>query len=319
MNKTWNWEARRFIHTYRTVAVRRPEVDTIPNCQFFQELDKLCCQLRQGRRQVPWNFLRLNFSEYGKECLKKCFEEDSYNDVIGIDKQMVDRLKLKYLEIRGEGGRVDCPAHKPIATLLRHASSKLRCLKFKHVIQLEPLFRQWQSEFPELEEITTFSTPNNVPKQKEILTCLLDGAPKLRRIKYYDLGTLEIIPAEKLELLEQVIVQFEDNSLEDDNILWRIAERKPAIRTLFIRTPPNNLLPKFSKLLKQIHQGCQQSLRNIDVSSTSAFEQLSFLWWPNLSSMIVSNESVEGWNLPGYNRINGNVFLCTKLMMSPCW
>ena len=265
-------------------------MDKVPNCQFFRELDKLCCQMRQSRRQVPWNLFRLSFIEYSKECFKKFYEDDGYNDV--IDKQMVDRLKVKYLEICADGRRVDCPAHKPVFTFIRHASSKLRRIKIVTVFQLEPLFRHWQPHFPTLEEITISSTTNGyVQKEKEMLKRLLDGAPKLKRIKYADLCTLEIIPEEKLGLLEHMVVQFKDNSLEADNIVWKIAERKPALRILTLCTPPNNLFSRFIKLLKQLYQGCHHSLKIIIVSSSAALGQLSVLSLPNLSKMAFQNES----------------------------
>ena len=252
--------------------------------------------MRQSRRPVPWNLLELNFSEFSKECLKKNSGNDAgddYNDV--IDKNMVDRWKVKYLELLGRGDQADCPIHKPILNFIRHSSSKLRRLKLKYIFQLEILFHLWEPHFPVLEEVTIFSAHSTrlLGRQKEIFTKLLDAAPKLKKIKYAGLKAIELIPEDKYGLLDAVEMQCPD-TVEDDDLLWKIAHLKPALTILRLCPPKNsNSLPKFHKLLAQILQSCHHSLESFDADSGYAMDQLSLLPLPNLTRLYLENQSAS--------------------------
>ena len=73
----------------------------ISNCQLLRELHDLSNQIEQRGRPVPWNLIELWFDKISENL------ECDHMDII-IDKNMVDKLKVKHLEIHGEWNEVEC-------------------------------------------------------------------------------------------------------------------------------------------------------------------------------------------------------------------
>ena len=79
VNKTWNTGARKFLRTHRICAARNNSETTA--CEFLQELDLLCGQIKNSGRVIPFNYLKIDFSK--RCCAKKSrSEEILYSNVI---------------------------------------------------------------------------------------------------------------------------------------------------------------------------------------------------------------------------------------------
>ena len=282
------------------------------NCQFLRELHELSCQIEQRGRLVPWNLLELCFEKLSDYA--ECLQYSMCEHVDEMDKNMVDRLKITYLKMYGAWNEADCVVHKPLSNLVRHASSQIRSLHIQCFFQLETLLRDWVPHFPLLEEIIIFPALFFVKapsKQKEMLGRLLNDVPKLRRVFYFFSKHLEVVPEEMLGLIDFLALDFPDESIKDEDLYWKIAERKPALKTFIIYPPPRKFLPKFNTLLHQIFQGCCQNLRTIDVTSIHALGQVSLASLPNLSKLYVENQGGE--NLEEFWKTIASFDFCKKM------
>ena len=107
-------------------------------------------------------------------------------------------------------------------------------------------------------------------------------------------------------------LSLETNDVQKD-LLWKIAERKPALKSIMIYPPMPKFFPEVSKLRHQIFQGCYQSLKRIQVTSIHVLRQLSFSFvlLPNLSKLCVENQGGE--NLEEFWKAIASFDFCKKM------
>ena len=177
VNKAWNRDVRRFIRIYRKCVARSPHE---PNCERhcrrlpLEVLCKLCREMSEEGRQVPFNGLEVELSENGEGYFGD-------NCAGAIHTSLPTGVKLKHLVVTGGYDQVQ----DPIVPLIRDRASEIQYLMTDTARILEDFLlfddHQRPTNFLNLEEIAVYL------KEVEsdwagIFRRMLSRSPKIKKI-----------------------------------------------------------------------------------------------------------------------------------------
>ena len=315
VSKIWNAEARKFVRDSRICAAKNNKETTA--CEFMQNLDALCGQMKQNGRFVPFNYLRINFS-------KQCTKEKSTGDEI-LYSNVISELELTGLSVTGSAFS-DCEHHSPLHMVLKHKSKDLRTLK---VDNTEPFSRfgfgstsGWFPHFAKLEEL-----------RLEELSCswkdisrfqwLLKHAPNLKRIFSRGLYCLESVSRDVLARVAlhgklETIGELNDKEVD---LLSAIADRFSGLKELVFKEvgpnpfdfgedghkyfdyePPEGRVElekrrkRCKTALEKLLQAAQQSLEIMKTNGIYHLSQFSHPPLTNLSKLGLILRTWYDWN-----------------------
>ena len=302
VNKTWNAEARTFVRTYRKCVARNND-QTTP-CEFLQELDRACGQMKKSGRILPFNHLKMNFS---KRCEKQSGSDDDDDEICYSN--IISELKIKGLIITSSTigfAFWDCRHHKPLRTVLKHKSTELRSLKIDITAPFGTFIKdKWRPQFHQLEEfsIQGFSRSYADSVEASRLRWLLKDTPNLKRLVSGSLNRLKYVPKKILERVHfhgRLTVILKLNT-EELNLLSTIADKASGLTELiFYKPPPKPFEGKkgnrSKSLLERLLQSAQQSLKTVKTDARYPLSQISHPRLINLSNLGLVLRNKKDWN-----------------------
>ena len=257
-------------------------------CQFIHQVDNLCCEITRSERIIPYNRLELFVEPVDWNC--RLYSEDCG------PVELKSQLKLKYLKIVWDhrSRDADCDEHRTLKALLRQTCTELQKLELQYLsTTFEQYFDDWFPTFPKLEELVLVNVPaitgcKEHDKQKNILTRLLDGAPKLRKIKANGFWTIESVPEEKYALLE--VMEFDYSMQMHQDCIPKVLAAKPKLCELNIldfAQSVNRSMSMLDQYLQQLLQDSAQSLESINLHGLCPLGKISLPSLGNLTKLIL--------------------------------
>ena len=205
----------------------------------MRRLDRLCSQVAQDGRVIPFNFLSINFwvcPTRLTDCSRRCPNAGYIN--------VKNNLKLRYLHIYLPYFGNVCPAQEAILTLLLRSTSmtsQLQVIGMNNIDQTHAVFSNsmrpdWKPWFPKLEKIIISNMKAfNLSVQRELLQKMLDGAPNLNKIVAQDNSSLEVVPEGRYALLDSLHYRF--TKLREADLFRSIAAQSAGLTQLSIYQP----------------------------------------------------------------------------------
>ena len=191
---------------------------------------------------------------------------------------------LKYLDFEWKYPWLgaDCAIHKPLESLLRQCANELRGFTIRRLpANFGHLLADGAAQFPKLEEFTLSSLPESDfgINERSAIRHITDAAPNLRKIFAKDPESLDLVPEDKLRLLDTLTFHF--RGIQDRGLYTKVAEARSALRKLRIfqrfqcHGQVDNFQPAFNTALKKLFAACHQTLEIISIETVYPISWLS--------------------------------------------
>ena len=264
VNKTWNFEAGSYLRDFYRCNGR---INLCTPCSDLLILNDLARQ----SAILATNSLRISFAQI---IHRSCSYSGSTRSIYA---ELMEKLSLKHLYISWttnfEPG--DCPAFQFVMDLFREKSMELRTLEFDDLSHsFQHCYKSNSNEdrsvlFPKLKELN-LGYMTGWWAHQEFLLKILQGSPKLSKLKGHFDGYMRGIPEDKYSILDSFELRI-GSTLEEHTCL-KVAQAQPALSVLTVT----------NSFERECHEKKESSLYVLEQLLTSSWKTLEKLYVENV-------------------------------------